>query len=54
MKYFPLPELTPEGYRVDVFYVSDLDSKHFDVKSTMKRVLAIADIRRKEETYCSG
>ncbi|XP_039277743.1 alpha-tocopherol transfer protein-like [Nilaparvata lugens] len=54
VKYFPLPELTPEGYRVDVFYVSDLDSKHFDVKSTMKRVLAIADIRRKEETYCSG
>lgn len=52
--YFPLPKLTPEGYRVNILSLSDPDPKKYYLITLLKRVMAMADVRRKSEIYFAG
>jgi len=58
VRYFPLSELTPEGYRVHVLNYYDEDKeKRFtgkDMKGYYKRVMAIANARIMQDEFCCG
>lgn len=52
--YFPLPRLTPEGYRVTVYKLADHDIATFNIRDITKRIVMVLDARLLEEKCLSN
>uniref|UniRef100_A0A1B6CMW7 CRAL-TRIO domain-containing protein n=1 Tax=Clastoptera arizonana TaxID=38151 RepID=A0A1B6CMW7_9HEMI len=54
MKAFPLPQLTPDGYRITIHQITNLSDCEFIATHIYKALCMIGDIRLIEESAISG
>lgn len=51
---FTLPELTPEGYRVNICIFVEPDADKYNLNAAIKRALNSADVRLMSDRYQGG